>query len=193
MIPELLSQPNISHLFKCDASNGYWAVPIHPAHYYKTGFACHLGQYCYLKMGQGLTGGAGTYARLKDLAMGNIPEPNSEPALADVDEEETVFLHFMDDDVGGASSFDRLLGFLHYHYFPRVAWAKLTLNPKKSVFFCNRFKILGNQRCPQGIRPSEDKLAMFRDYPVPTCTTDVEKFCYMLQFLEGYIPGRADW
>lgn len=61
--------------FKADAANGYWAIPLAKEHAYKTAFHCIFGQYCYLRMGQGLTGAPGTYVRLKDLVTGQIPEP----------------------------------------------------------------------------------------------------------------------
>lgn len=41
-------------------------------------------------------------------------------------------MHFLDDDLGGSNEFANLLHFLHWHYFPRLAWARLTLNPSKS-------------------------------------------------------------
>ena len=43
-----------------------------------------------------------------------------------------VFDHFVDDDIGGAKSFDSLLQFLHFRYFPRLPWANLTFIPIKS-------------------------------------------------------------
>ena len=52
--------------------------------------------------------------------------------------------------------------------FPRLAWAELTLNPKKCAFFIEKTQISRHQRDDSGIRPSEDKLGVFRKWPVPT-------------------------
>lgn len=75
-----LSNKKWKIFFKADAANGYWAVPLALEHAYKTSFVTVLGQYCYLCIGQGLTGAPGTYSRLINIAMGEIPAPFPEPA-----------------------------------------------------------------------------------------------------------------
>jgi len=65
-----------------DGANGYWAIPMYRPHAYKTAFSLILGQFTYLRMGQGLTGAPHTYAQMKDLVMGPIPEPSGERRLA---------------------------------------------------------------------------------------------------------------
>ena len=42
------------------------------------------------------------------------------------------------------------------------------------------------------IRPSEDKLGMFREWPVPTYKDELMRFLNTLPFLKAPIPGRAD-
>lgn len=56
----------------------------------------------------------------------------------------------------------------------------------------SKVKILGHQRDENGIRPSEDKLGQFREWPVPTTKDELMRFVYMLPFLKAFIPGRAD-
>ena len=96
----------------------------------------------------------------------------------------------MDDDVGGADTFEALLHFLHHHYFPRLAWSRLTLNPAKSFFFTEDLSILGFTRTRNGIRPSADKLAATRDYRVLTNEASLIAFLHMLPFLRSFILGR---
>lgn len=188
-----IAAPWLTHFFKTDASNGYWAVGVFPPHAYRLAFSSAMGQMCYLRMGQGCTGGPGTYTQLKDIVTSAIPSPDHEPALTDAMPERIVFDHFVDDDIGGADSFDHLVEFLHEHYFPRLAWAKLTLNPAKCSFFVPRVKILGHQRDKEGIRPSDDKLGQFRDWPIPTNKDELMRFLNTLPFLKAFIPGRADY
>ena len=142
-------------------------------------------------MGQGLTGGPGTYARLKDLVTGDIPEPFPEPALRSA-EGRAVFEYFVDDDLGGADTRDQLARFMHHHYFPRITWSKLTLNPEKSKFFVPEIDVLGFTKSLNGIRPSADKVAAIRDWPTPTNEEELFSFLYMLPYLRTLIPGRAD-
>jgi hypothetical protein len=94
--------------------------------------------------------------------MGAIPRPHPEPALQDADPGRSTYCYFVDDDFGRADSFERLVQYLHHHYFPRLAWAHLSLSPRKSCFFLNNVEILGHARTPNGIRPSVDKVAAFR-------------------------------
>ena len=160
-------------------------------HQYKTAFISSLGQFCYQRMGQGLTGGPATYTRLKDLVTGPIPSLNQEPALSDISDE-TMFGSFMDDDFGGASEEENLFNFLHNHYFPRQAWARLTFSPPKCRFFVKTLDILGHLRTVDGLRPSISKMTAIRDYPDPTTEDELLRFLYMLPFLKSMLPGRAD-
>ncbi|RDW59800.1 hypothetical protein BP6252_12887 [Coleophoma cylindrospora] len=187
-----LSNPTMKYFFSADAANGYWAVPIYEPHQYKTGFHSSLGQFCYTVMGQGLTGACGTYARLKDTVTGPIPEPQSEEALQDCNPGHTCFSHFVDDDYGAADTFENLLDFLHDHYFPRVKWAKLTLNPIKSVFASSKITMLGHERSAAGIRPTPGRIKDFENWPVPKTDEELQRFLCTLSYFKGFIPGRAD-
>ncbi|KAJ8175493.1 hypothetical protein LV161_008779 [Aspergillus fumigatus] len=186
-----LSKKRWKVFFKVDAANGYWAVPLAIEHSFKTGFNSILGQFCYLRMGQGLTGAPGTYSKLKDLAMGAIPEPSSEAALTSLPG--VGFEYFMDDDAAATENMNNMVSFLHQHYFPRLAWAGLTLNPAKSVFFTDEIEILGHQCTHNGLRPSITKLEALRAWPEPTNEEELMRFIYLLPFLKVYIPGRADY
>ena len=100
-----VSQPRLRYMFKADGSNGYWAIGIFNPHAFKLAFSSVLGQLCYLRMGQGCTGGPGTYTQLKDIVTSSIPSPDPEPALTDAMHGEAVYEHFVDDDIGGAETF----------------------------------------------------------------------------------------
>lgn len=150
-----LMQPGLVVYFQADAANGYWAVPLAQEHAYKTAFGTHRGQYHYLRMGQGLSGAPQTYTRLKDTMAGPIPAPHSEPALETLAGEEGSFQYFMDDDFGAFKTFYDQWRFLHLGYFPRLAWGRFTLRPKKSGFFLERIRPLGLVlQGGKGLRPS---------------------------------------
>ena len=104
--------------FQADAVNGYYAVPMWPTHAYKTAFLCSMGQFCYNVMSQGLSGAPHTYSRLKDIAMGIIPAPNTEPSiLGEVapilgdNKGEVGFAYFMDDDYGASETVEGMVEF----------------------------------------------------------------------------------
>ena len=124
--------------------------------------------------------------------MGPIPEPNAEPALKNFAIEDGSFQCFLDDDFGEHRDFFSQWRFLLYGYFPRLAWGRFTLRPKKTGFFLERIKRLGFVLQGEGLRPSEDKVASIRDYPTPQKLDKVERFLWMTTYLRHFIPGRAD-
>ena len=185
-----LMQSGFHSYFQADAANGYWAVAMYPPHSYRTAFSTHNGQWQYLRMGQGLAGAPQTYARLKDIVSGEIPEPDPEPCLSRCTT--GAFEYFVDDDFGGFPNFKSQFDFLHNHYFPQLAWAKLSLQGRKCGFFLDKISPLGYSSNGSGLRPSLDKAGAIRDYPRPTNANEVEAFVYMTIYLRQFIPGRAE-
>ena len=66
------------------------------------------------------------------------------------------------------------------------------MRPKKTGFFLDKIKPLGFVLRGEGLRPSEDKIAVIRDYPAPENLDEVNKFLWMTTYLRHFIPGRAD-
>lgn len=193
-----LADPQHRYFFSADAAHGFYAVPIYRPHAYKTAFNTLLGQFYYLRMPMGLTGAPATYARLKDLTFGPIPEPRGEPAA--LPPEEVVFKYFCDDDYGASHSFLPLLSFLHQTYFPRIRWARLTLKPSKSKFFVSSIEPLGmlvgrhqvGTDVRYGLRANDAKRGKIEGFPVPRCGKDIENFLYLTTYLKTLIPDRAE-
>ena len=185
-----LTQARYKVFLQADAANGFWAVPLYPRHSYKTAFSTSLGQFQYRRMGQGLSGAPQTYSRLKDFVAGPIPFPLAEPALSRVCD--GSFEHFIDDDFAAHVTPAAQLEFMHYWYFPRLHWAKMTLKPSKSGFLLDSIEPLGFRTKGKGLRPSLDKVCAIREYPIPTNQEEIERFLYMTTYLRYFIPGRAD-
>ena len=76
---ETVIRPGYTCFFITDISNGYWAIPIRPGDEYKAGFVMPHGQYLYRQMGQGLKGGAHTYAQFTDLVFEPLPKSETIP------------------------------------------------------------------------------------------------------------------
>ena len=70
-----------------------------------------------------------------------------------------VIKHFLDNNQGAAEMFKDMLDLIHHQYFPQLAWARLTLNPKKMKFFMTTIGILGHECQPGGLHLSVNKLA----------------------------------
>lgn len=99
-------------------------------------------------MRQGPTGVPNTYARLKDPVMEPIPETDGEDAIAG-DWDKWCWAYFFDNDYKAAATFEDLLMLLHEHYFPRIPWRKVTLEPRKCDFFMDRVQALGLEFRPK--------------------------------------------
>ena len=186
-----LSSSKYKIFWYADGANGYWAVPMWKPHAFKTAFSTVLGQFAYLRMGQGLSGAPHTYAQLKDLAMGHIPEPQAEESLTG-DREDGAFHTFFDDDLGADTTFENQMRFLHERYFPRLHWARLVLNPVKSHFFMESISMLGFSADGSGLRPNDSKLKALGDYPTPRTEAELDSFIHMTTYLRKFIPGRAE-
>jgi hypothetical protein len=74
--------------------------------------------------------------------MGVIPKLLSKATLTSLPG--VGFEYFIDDDAAATKNINNIVSFLHQHYFPQLAWAGLTLNPAKSIFFTNKIEILGH-------------------------------------------------
>ena len=173
-----------------DAANSFWAVPLYPADAHKTTFGTSIGPFHYLRMGHGLSGAPQTYARLKDFFAGPIPQPYAQPSLHD--SSEGAFEYFVDDDFAAHSSIKSQLDFMHFHYFPRLKWARLTLKPTKSGFLLTSIEPLCFRSEGKGLRPSLDKVQAIRDYPVLSNQEELKSFIYMTTYLRHFIPRLSD-
>lgn len=110
-----------------------------------------------------------------------------------------AYNYFMDDDYGVATNVWTLIWFLHFRYFPRLSWARLTLKPSKSKFFNTSINILGHKIERGGIegervglRQSVDKVVKIQEFPVPEDEKELDQFLCMTLYLKRYIPGRAE-
>lgn len=178
--------------WQADATVGYWGIRLAPQHAYKTAFNTPIGQFCYLRMGMGLSGAPHTYSRMKDILAGAIPSPHEESAISGTSEL-GAYEYFQDDDYGGNPTFEAQVEFLMHHYFPRVCWAGLMLSPPKCLFFMKELKLLGFAGSGEGgLRPSLDKIGAIRDFPRPESAEEVERFVNMTGYLRQWIPGRAE-
>src|SRR5437588_3433013 len=114
---------------------------MYPPHTYWTAFSSRNGQWQYLHMGQGWGGVLHTYCRLKGIYSGHITEPHAEKCLDKYSV--SAFEYFINVDFGTLPSFRMQFDFLHNNYFPRLAWAKITLKATKCRFFIDKIDPLG--------------------------------------------------
>src|SRR5437762_9342352 len=191
---ETVIRPGYTCFFITDASNGYWAIPIRPGDEYKAGFVTPHGQYLYLRMGQGLKGGAHTYAQFTDLVFGPLPKSETTPRTDSIigTHGNGGFSPFMDDHIGGFTDFDSEFKFLHEMYFPRIAFGPVYLSGAKTKAFVRTLELIGFMGSPDGLRPSIRHRDRILNWPIPENREELDAFLWLTPFLRIFIPGRAE-
>lgn len=194
-------QANHGVFFQGDAAFGYHGVRVTPGDEHKTAFITPNMQYFMMRMPMGMTGSGHTYCALTDITFGEWPLPTqyNGPRLPSLygyhPEWKTAFDAYIDDHTGSAASFGSMFDFLHYHYFPRIVFARVFLSAKKTVLFGDRIHALGFEMLRGRIRPSEKHRKRFAEWSKPENhpknRQDLEQFLYLLPYLKQFIPGRA--
>ena len=176
--------------FGADAAHSYWGILTHPNDVHKTAFVVPEGQFAYLRMGQGLTGGVHTYSSFSDVLWGSIPAPDPKPVVVGIHDTYS-FMPFIDDNFGGSPSFDTLAEFLMNIYFPRLDWGRACLNPAKSVFFVSKIDLLSFSGSAAGLTATADRIRKFGNYLIPASEKELRTFVGMTPYYRRLIPGRA--
>ena len=147
--------------FYTDTADSYWAIPLRKSHYPLTALTTPCGQYCYTVMGQGLKGSAHTNSWFRDLVFGAIPEDRSNPkdiraAFPSLmgDRGDVAFNGLIDDSYGAASTFARMLLFLHEEFLLRCIFGPVYLKPTKTFLFFPSLDFVGLEGSGSGLRPS---------------------------------------
>lgn len=135
---------------------------MHLLYTYKTSFYCILKQYCYLCIRQELTKDYNTYLKIKNVVTESIFKSDSESVLLMTSFNNTVFHHFINDDISDTIIFNKFFIFLHHHYFLHLTWSRLTLNLTELCFFITEIMILDYIKSDEEIQSSVDKLEVFK-------------------------------
>ena len=64
-------------------------------------------------------------------------------------------------------------------------------NPDKCELGVSQLNFLRHKVTRQGIQPLEDKVAVIRDFPQPTCQCKVQEFLGLMNFYQRFIPNCA--
>ncbi|KAF9786538.1 hypothetical protein IL306_014730 [Fusarium sp. DS 682] len=149
----------------------------------------------------GLKGSPATYARFGDLVFGHLFfEDGSELQSLQgyLKELATMLFLYVDDHNTASETFKDHFEFLWKYYFPRIAWAPISLNGKKTNLFMSSMESLGFTVDEKGIRPAQkhrEKFARlkkhFQENPLHSWE-DVQPLLHLTPFVRKFIPGRAE-
>ena len=158
-----------------DASGAFHQVPVAEGSRDKTSFSTPWGQFRFVRMPFGVTGGPSTYARLVARVLEGV---DPKIALAYLDD---ILCH-TPDVASHASALDKVL--------QAHVKAGLKLNPKKCHFAQQKVVYLGHEVSAEGIKPVEDYVKVIKEWPVPKNRRELRAFLgkcgYYRRFLKDY-------
>ena len=176
-IDDLLDMVGKARYFtSLDLASGYHQIRIPVEDRPKTAFRTPLGHYQWKVLVEGLTNAPSTFQRL----MNDLFEPYIGKFVA----------VYLDDILVFSSTKEE-----HYEHLQIVLdilhRAELYCKIKKCTFMAREVKFLGHIVDERGLRPDPDKVAVVKDWPVPTCLKELRSFLGLCNYFRKFIRGYA--
>jgi transposase InsO family protein len=159
-----------------DLRSGYFQVELHPDDAEKTAFVTRSGHYEFTVLSMGLANAPSQFQRLMDLVLSGLVWESC--------------LVYLDDVIIFSKTFEQHLDRLDA-VFSRLASANLLLKASKCQLFCESVKFLGHIVSRQGIAADPAKLATVRNWPQPTCLTELMSFIGLCSYYRKFVEGFA--
>lgn len=172
----------------CDASSGFWQVPMAEDSISKTAFATKRGLFEFLKMPFGLTNAPATFQRLMEQVLGDLlyrPAPQHETSTG-FGGPRGCAAPYIDDVIIYSSSWEQHMKDVK-EVLDRLQAGGISCKLSKCVFGQQRVKYLGYIISRRGVEPDEGKLAAIRDYPRPTSVKEVQALLGTIGYYRRFI------
>lgn len=157
-----------------DAVDGFWQIPLHPDHRYKTAMVCHLGIKVWNVLPQGVTNGPQDYQGVSDDVF--------REAIID-----GYLVNYMDDNIVHSGDFHSHLEHLR-NIFSMARQRNLLFKATKCLFAQHQCKFIGHVVDRYGKHPDPDKIKCLQQWPVPETKEDVKSFFAFANYLRGFMP-----
>lgn len=143
----------------CDATHGYWQVPLEESSQALTTFLTPFGRYQYLRAPMGLTSTGDEYSRRGDEALNGIQ--NLQKVVDDV----LLYDNHIETHTENVRKF-----------LQRCRDKKITLNPKKFKFGQKEVDFVGYKVGTSGVTADPKKIEAIKKFPQPTSVTELRSF-----------------
>ncbi len=169
-------QPKIFSTFDC--FSGYFQIPLAQSSQEKTAFIPYAGggQYHFLRMPMGVSGGPATFQRVLERALGSLHW--------------TVALTYLDDVILFSRDWTTHSSHLR-QLFQAFRNAGLKLKASKCTLAADSVKYLGHVVNQQGVQPNQDKVSAIQSYPAPHEIKSLRTFLGMTGFYRRHILGYS--
>ena len=162
-------------LSKLDIRAAYHDVPIAPNDIEKTAINTPLGLYEYLKMPFGLRNSGSTHARFMDTIFRDL--------------QDFIYIYVDDILIYSASEKEHLK---HLQIvFERLKKYGMKINPSKCELGVSELNFLGHRVSTTGIHPTEEKIEVIKNFPIPKTLKDLSSFLGLLNFYRPFMPNIA--
>lgn len=176
LIQDIFDQMSGSTIYTTiDLQSGFWQIPVAEKDIPKTAFACHRGQFAFLRMAFGLCNAPAIFQRTMDQVLQGLIG--------------TCCFVYIDDIVIYSKTPQE-----HSHHLSqvldRLGTAGLRAKTKKCHFARSEVPLLGYIVSKDGIRPNPDKTSAIAQMQPPTSVSEVRRFLgmcgYYRQALDNY-------
>jgi len=144
-----------------DLASGYWETPMKPSDMEKTAFCTRQGNFEFKVMPMGLVNASYTFQKMMQLVLSGL--------------QWQICMVYLDDVIVYSKSFSQHLCNLRF-VFDRLRTEGLKLQQTKCHFCKPEVLYLGHIVGKDGIRPNSEKIAVIKNYPVPTNCNEVRSF-----------------
>lgn len=160
--------------------HAYFGISLHPDDRHVFAFAIQRkGQLQPTRTPQGSQSAGFAVNEFVHRVFGALSEGPCEPSLLESDTPDRLptLTFYVDDFFGGFPDVKSQFQFLHDHFLPRVAWAKVRLAFKKLKIFEEEIVALGVSYHVGGfMRIIPDRVKKIMDFPTPTSALEVKSF-----------------
>ena len=168
----------------CDATSGFWQLPLKEKDKKKTAFHSPLGLYEFEVMPFGLINAPSHFASAMDLIIGELKQLFVKVYVDDI----LTYNGEPEDD--SVSDVERHLQQL-VAVWQRCSMFGLQLKPSKCNLFRRSLKFLGHIVSGKGIEMDREKLEAIKKIPPPTSKTGVRSMMGALNFYRHFIKNFA--
>lgn len=162
IIDEFLDELSRASWFtKLDLRSGFHQILLKAGEQYKTTFSTHCGQYEFMVLPFGVTGGPGTFQSAMNSALHSLLGK--------------CVLVFLDDILIYSTSWEDHL--LHIEaVFQLLAKDGWKVKPSKCTFAQHSIAYLGHVISADGVATDPDKISAIREWPTPTSVKELRSF-----------------